>query len=203
MDCIKEKYFVVGEDESHTQLIAMKYGDNWTSFYNNFFGHIVYIDTKPRQVVCASFFSDINLNSNLSSFENYLGLIKTTDFASVLILTTAYPTRRDLLKRLVEPVKSKCSPLDLLLDDSNGWLLYNYQFEKLIVMGAGCSSEEAQTLRKRINRKEASAFSEAESIRLFGVSLKDIIAERAEFLPTLYPEYRGAYLLYQHLNNFK
>jgi hypothetical protein len=88
----------------------------------------------------------------------------------------------------------------MLLDDSNGWLLYNYQLEKLIVMGAGCNSEEAKTLRKRINRKEASAFSEAESIRLFGVSLKDIIAERTEFLPTLYPEYRGAYLLYRHLN---
>lgn len=201
MECIKEKYFVVGDDEFHAQLIIKKYGDRWSSFYNNFFGHIVYVDTEPRQVVCASVFSDVNINSNLSSFENYLGLIKTTHFTSVLLLTTTYPMRRDLLKRVVEPVRSNSSQLDMLLNDSNGWLLYNYQLEKLIVMATGCNPEKAQTLRKRINRKETSAFSEAESISLFGISLKDIIAERAEFLPTLYPEYRGAYLLYRHLNN--
>ena len=201
MEYIQEKYFVVGEDEFHTQLIIKNYGDRWSSFYNNFFGHIVYIDTEPRQVVWATVFSDININSNLSSFEIYLELIKTTDFTSVLLLTTAYPRRRELLKQAVVPVRSNSSQLDMLLDDSNGWLLYNYQLEKLIVMATGCTPEEAQALRKRINQKEASAFSEAESINLFGVSLKDIIAERAEFSPTLYPEYRGAYLLYQHLNN--
>ncbi|NHB69601.1 hypothetical protein [Perlabentimonas gracilis] len=201
MNTIKEKYFVVGEDEFHTQLIIKNYGDRWSSFYKNFFGHIVYIDTELTQVVCATVFSDININSNLSSFENYLGHIKTIDFVSVLMLTTAYPRRRDLLKRAVVPAISKSSQLDMLLNDSNGWLLYNYQLEELVVMATGCTPVEAQTLRKRINQKEASAFSETESINLFGVSLKDLITERAEFSPTLYPEYRGAYLLFRHLNN--
>ncbi len=37
MDCIKEKYFVVGDDEFYTQLITKKYGDRWSCLYNNFF----------------------------------------------------------------------------------------------------------------------------------------------------------------------
>lgn len=201
MEYIKEKYFVVGEDKFHTQLIEDKWGDQLRNFlYNNQFGYVLYIDTEPKQVIIASVYSDTDINSNLSLFESYLGLVKTTDFTSALMFTTAYPLRRDLLEQVVEPLKSNSSQLDMLLVDSNGWLLYNYQLEKLIVMATGCTPEEAQALRKRINMKEASAFSEGESINLFGVSLKDIIAERAGFLPTLYPEYRGAYLLYRHLN---
>ncbi len=54
-------------------------------------------------------------------------MIKTTEITSVLMLTTAYPLRRDLQKRVVEPVRGNSSQLHLLLSDSIGWLLYNYQ----------------------------------------------------------------------------
>ena len=62
MEYIKEKYFAAGDDEFHTQLITKKYGDRWSCLYNNFSGHIVYIDTEPMQVVCASILFDININ---------------------------------------------------------------------------------------------------------------------------------------------
>ncbi|MFO8065938.1 MAG: hypothetical protein R6U11_00005, partial [Bacteroidales bacterium] len=66
------------------------------------------------------------------------------------------------------------------------------------IMGTGTNKEQAQIFRKDINVKKAAAFEESKTIKIFGQSLHEIIAERMKYEGVFNPDYYSAHLLYQH-----
>ena len=199
MKNINESYFVMGEDKYHTQLIKERFADSWSDSYSSRIGHIVYIDTEPKQIIIASVQSDINRNANNPSFAECLKWVNLTNFWSILKLTTTYPHCLKILTSSPNVIRSKNPLLDIFLKETNGWLVYNYQLEGLMCMGTGCSPQVAQAFRKNICKRKVPSLDDAGDIKVFDTRLKDIIMERSNSSITYNPEYRGAYLLYRYV----
>lgn len=199
MDNLVEKNFIIGEDKFHSQMVKNSLADNWSEKYINQKGHLVYIESLPQQPIIASVYFNKGANKSKSTFLEVLKTINPTDYNSILILVTTYPRCLNLFGSKYSFKHKTNTQLDEFLGETNGLLLYNYQLQNLIIMATGCDSDEANAHRKSINKKMASSFAKAKSIKLFGTTLYEIITQRAKFLPTHKPQYHSAYLLYESL----
>jgi len=87
-----------------------------------------------------------------------------------------------------------------LLKETNGWLVYNYQLEKLFMMATCNDEEKAKEFRRNINKKFQAKTKEICNMKVFGMTLNDIISERMKLGVVYPPHFNGAYKLYQYLN---
>jgi hypothetical protein len=114
------------------------------------------------------------------SFEESLKMIDCQDFNQLLMLLTLYPwfTGKRQLKKLFSPAKKPFNPLDLILADTNGWILYCQQFETIMHLSMLINAQEAIAIRKAYNARKAEVISLFEKYELFGENLSDIIHDR-------------------------
>lgn len=91
---------------------------------------------------------------------------------------------------------SLSKPVEALLKDSRGVVLWHYQLENLLnlfMMDRG----DVLSIRKDINAKRAEVFDRVMRFRIDGsLTLMDFIMNRMYLGHTVYPNIRGAYLLY-------
>jgi hypothetical protein len=196
-----EKHFIIGEDIFLSEIVldklAVEYDD---AEYIDKPAHVVYVDNSPRQSIIAS---ACLIGTPDKRHPNFLDLIKTIDtsnFISILVLVTVYPHWMDFPDTIIFEKNKASTQLDVFLSKTNGLLLFDYQLEQLFIMGTGTNKEQAQIFRKDINAKKAAAFEESKTIKIFGQSLHEIIAERMKYEGVFNPDYYSAHLLFQHLN---
>ncbi len=197
-----EKHFLIGEDKFHSEIILKKLADKIDK--NEFINkpaHVVYIDTSPPQTILASAHLVGIPDERRPAFLDLLKNIDTSDFNSILIFVTVYQHWLDSPQSIIFKKTETKTPLDNFLVKTNGFLIFDYQLEQLCVMGTACGEEQAQSFRKDINARKVSAFEESKKIKIFGLSLHDIISERMKYAGVFNPDYYSAHLLYQHINS--
>jgi hypothetical protein len=137
------------------------------------------------------------------SFHDCLEMIDRSDFRQILMLLTLFPwnTGKRKLKKIFTPRKAPFSPLDQILADTNGWILYRQQFESLIQLAAGVTALEAIRIRKDYNAKKPKAFALFEKHELFGENLGQIISNRCivSTVSDLVFYIKGAVRLYENI----
>lgn len=195
MNKIIESNFTVGQNNKLTNLIIKSFGSSWKDEFIGQMGNIIFIDTKPRQVIISSVSSQQTFKKPL--FTEYLRKIDDSNFDNLLLLVSTYPDYKDITKR---PSTLKNKHLDMFLKETNGWLVYNYQLENLYIMATGLDQTQATIFRKNINKKRTAAFREAKKIKIFGTTLNEVIVNRMKFDFFINPNYSKTYKLYQYLN---
>jgi hypothetical protein len=131
MKNIVERVFKLSDDKQLTQPVIKRFGEQWDNQYLDYYCHLVYSDTVPKQI----FFMQISdTDYNKRELQNFVDLLKTidyTDFDTLLLLVSTYPNCSCIFDKAKNFTKSKNSHLDNFLKETNGWLIYNYQLEKL------------------------------------------------------------------------
>lgn len=195
-----EKYFIIGDDKFHSEIVSKNLARNWSQDYLHQMGHLVYIDTLPHRPIITSVYSKDARNKRESSFIVLLKTINTSDFYSILLFVSTYPLCSDLYKLSILQKKGVHNQLDNFLNETNGFLIYHYQLEHLFIMGTGSDKVQAEMFRKNINKKKVTSFEESKSIQIFGKSLYEIISERMKLSVTYTPNYYSSHLLFEYLN---
>ncbi|MBN2779148.1 MAG: hypothetical protein JXR36_16060 [Bacteroidales bacterium] len=199
MNKIKEKNFRIEPKEELSKLLLDGYRESHdVQFFEGHWGHLVYIDTEPKQVIIGSIWSrkiDMELN-----FCKILKEIEPSNLQELLLLVTTYPRYPQTVWQTDLTLNKVNDKIDLLLQETNGWIVYDHQLLQLLQMTTKCSYEEANTIRKRSNAKHQDAFDKISNIKVDGEDLKNIIRSRLKFGLTFSPNYEAAYRLFIHLN---
>jgi hypothetical protein len=136
------------------------------------------------------------------SFAECLKMINCRDFNQLLMLLTLFPwyTGKRQLKKLLTPAIEPATPLNLILAETNGWIVYRQQFEMIVQLAMMINAREAIATRKAYNAKKTEVFSLFEKYELFGENLSDIIHNRCITRLVQDPVFRirGAVLLYEY-----
>lgn len=195
MNKIIESNFTVGQDSKLTNLIIKSFGSSWKDEFIGQTGNIIFIDTKPKQVILSSVSSEQTFKKPY--FTEYLKKMDYSNFDNLLLLISTYPDYKDITKR---PSTLKNKHLDQFLKETNGWLVFNYQIENLYMMATGFDQTQATIFRKNINKKRTAGLKEAKKIKIFGTTLNEVIVNRMKFDFVVNPNYSKTYKLYQYLN---
>ncbi|MBK6953836.1 MAG: hypothetical protein IPH24_17850 [Crocinitomicaceae bacterium] len=196
---IIEQTFILSEQNELCNLISKGFGEEIKD--KSLEAHIVYIDTKPKELILASYGS-INRNPKRTNFMTLLKSIDCSDFNKLLLVVSTYTSDYSLISsdaKLSLPTLNV--QIDKLLKDSNGWLVYAYQLEQLYTIATGASKEQAVEFRRKINKKYLDAYEEAKSINLFNTELNEVILSRMKLDYVVEPSYSKTYRLFQYLNS--
>lgn len=199
MNKIKERSFRIESKGELSNLLLDEYRESHDveDFEGNW-GHLVYIDTEPKQVIIASVYTrmiDMGLN-----FCKILKDIEPSNLQELLLLVTTYPRYPKTGWQADLTLKKVNEKIDLLLQETNGWIVYNHQLIQLIQMTTKCNYEEANTIRKRHNARHQDAFDKILNTKVAGIDLVSIIDERLKLRLTFSPNYEAAYRLFIHIN---
>ncbi|MDD2634959.1 MAG: hypothetical protein PHW82_05610 [Bacteroidales bacterium] len=199
MNKIKESSFRIESKRELSKLLLDSFRESHdvVEFEGNW-GHIVYVDTEPKQVIIASVY--ISRNNRELNFCEILKDIEPFDLQKLLLLVTTYPSYPDTVWHKDLTLKKVNTKIDMLLQETNGWIVYHHQLEKLIQMTTNCNFAEARTIRKRSNAKHQDAFDKILNTKVDGIDLISIIEERLKLRLTFSPNYEAAYRLFNHLN---
>lgn len=138
--------------------------------------------------------------------DHCLTLLPNLNYESLVFLLTSFIyVRPSNFKNLIHPAfkLQVLDPVDQLLQNSFGYVLYTYQLEQLYMMATGCNYMEAIGFRKDWNRKIPTARDQAANIILYkNISLASIIADRSpdihQFMFT--PHLNAALRLWKHIS---
>jgi hypothetical protein len=199
MNKIKERSFRIDSKSELSKLLLDSFRESHDveEFEGNW-GHMVYVDTEPKQVIIASVYAsrnDLELN-----FCEILKDIEPSDLQKLLLLVTTYPLYPKTVWHADLSLKKVNIKIGMLLQETNGWIVYHHQLEELIQMSTNCNSAEAKTIRKRSNAKHQDAFDKISNIKVDGNDLVSIIDERLKLRLTFSPNYEAAYRLFNQLN---
>ena len=210
MNKIIEKTLKIGDDKNLSQLVIEEYGEYWEEKYSDYYCHLIYIDTEPKQIIYARLWDQKFPEIKKPCFVDLLETIDYTDFNSLLLLVSTYPDYTDIsekacisLEKSKNPFKSKNTHLDNLFKETNGWLLFGYQLERLYMTCVETRREKATEFRKNVNKKHADRLNEYYEIEMFGTKFEDIMTERMKFRVVRLPLYNDAYRLYMYLTRLK
>lgn len=127
------------------------------SFGENSFGRIVYIDSEPPKIISSAISTCYRKKPTFrKEFNNILSEIKPKKYWKLLMLATLYFSEKTnaIVSMLVcknERVRSG-SLLAGILEESNYYLLYSYQLERIIQSVFKCSHQESVLFRKEYNK---------------------------------------------------
>jgi hypothetical protein len=198
MNKIIETTFKLGSNKELSELIYDYYSACGIDDIDSHEAHIIYTDTNPKQVVLASLsISPIKTQLN---FVEYLKNIVPTDLQKLLMLVTTYPQYSKLIEKANYSLTKVNAEIDFLLSETDGWIIYCHQLEKLLRITTKCNFAEAEFLRKRRNAKHQDVFDEISEIRINNEKLTSFINERMILNLTYHPDYQAAYILFRHLN---
>ena len=200
MDKIVESHFIIGRDLVLTNLIKQYFDINWRKEYEGQLGNIVYLDIVEKDVIFASVGLAAEFKLRKPFFTGFLKDIDCTDFNNLLLLVSTYPYYGEISPEARRSSTLKNHYLDLVLKETNGWLVYTYQLEKLYQMAIRCDLEGAIRFRRNINKKVVKSYEEAKEIKLFGTSLFKIIEHRMKFSGVFNANYYRTYRLFEYLN---
>lgn len=199
MNKIKEKSFRIESKGEISKLLLDSFSESHdVEDLKGNWGHMVYIDTEPKQVIIALVYSsrnDCELN-----FCEILKDIEPSNLQELLLLVTTYPCYTKTGWQADLTLKKVNDKIDLLLQETNGWIVYHHQLIQLIQMNTKFNYAEANTIRKRSNAKHQDAFDKISNIKVDGNNLVSIINDRLKKRFTYSPNYEAAYRLFIHLN---
>lgn len=200
MEQIIERYLKISDDDTLVDLFVESWGEAWNDNYFDYYGHIIYIDTKPKQVITATVSQFLTEEYSKLYFIEALKSVNYCDFNQLLLLVTTYPHFNDINMLAENNCKNKNIHLDRLFEETNGWLIYNWQLENLFMMAIEFNEKKAIEFRRNLNSKKKSKVEEFFRKEIFGLLFKDIISERMKLSVVYKPRYEAAYRLYQFLN---
>ncbi|MDD3740180.1 MAG: hypothetical protein PHH30_02975 [Bacteroidales bacterium] len=199
MNKIIETTFKIGSDKELSKLICDYYGGVCEIDYSvTNEAHIIYTDTNPKQIILASL-SSSSIKTQLN-FVEYLKNIEPTDLQKLLMLVTTYPQYSKLIEQDNYSLTKVNNEIDFLLSETDGWIIYCHQLEKLLRITTKCNFAEAELLRKRRNAKHQDVFDKISEIRINNEKLTSFINERMILNLTYHPNYKAAFILYNYLN---
>ncbi|MDD3741262.1 MAG: hypothetical protein PHH30_08470 [Bacteroidales bacterium] len=198
MNKIIETTFKVGSNKELSELICDYYSVCGIDDMVAKEAHIVYIDTNPKQVILASLY--IRPIKTQLNFVEYLKNIDPTDLQKLLLLVSTYPEYSKLIEQANYSLTKVSAEIDFLLSETDGWIIYRYQLEKLLRITTKCSFTEAELFRKRRNAKHQDVFDKISEIKINNEKLTNFIKERMILNLTFHPDFKAAYILYRHLN---
>ena len=200
MNKILEHKFKIKEGEKLSELLIDGFREHHDvqEFYGSY-GHMVHIETIPKQVIYGRISPSIK--DGELNFCKSLESIDFTDFRKLLLLVSTYPEYSKLSEPADLVLEKPNAQIGMLLQETNGWIVYKHQLEQLFYMTTNCNSTEAIKLRKQINAKKAVTLSELSKIEVDGVNLKNLVQSRLKFGFSCTPRYREAHILYNYLNN--
>lgn len=179
MKRLVERKSLLSTNVQLTQVFKQSLGTNWNDSYLSYYGHLVALESDAGEEI---------ILSNLSSHEpilKFLGLldnINTSDVRQVLMLLSAFyvlESREQLLDILSsEKFHDSSDPVNQLLSDTNGFILYDHQIELLYKVGNKASEKEATEFARNFNKKKLDALENEKKVNVFGKSLLDLINER-------------------------
>ncbi len=200
MKKIIEKSFKISNDKILSDLLKKSFGDAWSDEFLTYYAYLIYLDTKPKQVIYSIVSSSEFTKVIQPSFVEELEMLNHSDFYQLLLLVSTYPHFHDISKVASNSLKNENLHLDKLFKETNGWMVYNYQLEKLFMMVIQNNEEKAKEFRRNINKKDNSKTSELCKTKILGTTLKEVISMRMKLGIVYTPNYDGAYKLYQYLN---
>ncbi len=164
--------------------------------------HIVYLQ-QNQEVEIVYFSVSPNKHEVKRPFTECLKMIDCSDFNQLLMLLTLFPwhTEKRQLNKLLASPKDPLTPLDRILANTNGWLLYRQQFEMIVQMAMEVNALEAIQVRKDYNAGKSEVYELFEKYELFGEKLSGIIRSRCITRTVQEPAFRmkGAVLLHTYL----
>lgn len=198
MNKIIETTFKVGSNKELSELIYNYFSACEIDYTDTNKAHIIYTDTSPKQIILASL-SSSSIKTRLN-FVEYLKNIEPTDLQKLLMLVTTYPQYSKLFEKANPSLTKVNAEIDFLLSETDGWIIYCHQLEKLLRMTTNCNFAEAELLRKRRNAKHQDVFDKISEIRIKNEKLTSFINERMILNRTYHPDYQAAHILFRHLN---
>jgi hypothetical protein len=197
---IVETTFKAGEIEPFLEIIKEEYGCNWKEEFLDYSGHIVYVNEDPKQIFYCCIISTTSFEIKRPYFKDYLKKIDCTDFNKLLLLSTTYYDYK-LVKKPTSPLKSFYNRhVDDFLKETNGWLVYKHQLEKLYMMAKRYNVEQAITFARKINLRNAEFWEQTKELKVLGTSLYEILDTRLVFGGVCTPNLLRANNLFTYLN---
>jgi len=200
MKNIIEINFKANENKLLADLLIDSFRDNWNDNFYNYYVYLVYIDTRPIQVIYTSVSTNELNEAPEPTFLESLEMINHSEFDEVLLLVSTFPDFKNINTLASNSSLDKNPHLDKLFKETNGWLIFDYQLEKLYLMSINNNEDKAIQFRKNINKKLYSKTEKFCKTEIFGTSIKDILSERMKLGVVYRPQFDGAYKLYQYLN---
>ena len=141
--------------------------------------HIVYLE-QNHETEIIYFSASPDKHEMKRPFAECLKMIDCRDFNQILMLLTLFPwhTGKRQLKKILAPPKEPLAPPDLLLANTNGWILYRQQLEMLVQLAMKINATEAKKVRKEYNAGKPEAYALFEKYDLFGEKLSAMIRTR-------------------------
>jgi len=197
---IIEKSIKISKDKILCDLLIKSFAEAWNDKFISYYSHLVYLDTKQKQLICAIVSPTEFQRVVHPSFVEELEMLDHSNYNQLLLLVSTYPNFTSIKNIAGNSMKNKNLHLDRLFKETNGWMVYSYQLEKLFMMAIECDEEKAKEFRRNINKKSISKTEELCKTAIFGTTLEDIILERMKLGIVYKPQYDKAYKLYQYLN---
>lgn len=198
---IVETTFKAGEIAPFLEIIKEYFGCNWKEEFLDYSGHIVYVNEDPKQLFYCILGSSGLFEIKHPYFKQYLKKIDCTDFDKLLLLTTAYYDDYKLIKNPVSPLKRfNNRHLNDFLKETNGWLVYSRQIEKLYMTAKRSNIEEAILFARRINTRNPEYWKQTKDLKVLGTTLYEILTNRLVIPGAYSPNFLGANNLYTYLN---
>lgn len=197
------------------EIIEINFSSKFTLLLKHYFKNVDvlkyayadvdYIESENNIAIIRAALSTKSFNTPKKSnrLQSVLQKLKSISFNDVLFITTLLPYHEsDIMNSLPEKAYQSrtYSLIDEILKDTNGYLAYHYQLEQLIAMANNCSIHEAVNIRKAIGKKEKYTLEILDKMKIEDKFITHIMEERMFNPFTLYPNYRGAYVLYNYMN---
>jgi hypothetical protein len=179
----------------------------------DWYAHCIYTDFEGEIKLIWGSVSDCLEDERGNGFKHYIKKRRSNRFYEILLLldlytgsllkesdSEPYPIDPATITNQFIQVKSSMGEVVTdLLKESKGIILWHYQFENLLNLFI-MDRADVLSIRKGINTKEVSVFNRLERFHIDGsLTLIDFIMDRMYLGHTVYPNIRGAYLLYDLL----
>lgn len=200
---LKEEIIKINSSSKFALLLKEYFKDEKVLSYA--YADVDYIESGNNIVIVRAALSTKSFNTPKKSkrLQSELQKIKSISLNNVLFITTLLPYHEsDIMNSLPEKAYQNISYslIDEILKDTKGYLAYHYQLEQLIGMANNCSIHEAVNIRKAIGKKEKNTLVLLDKMKIEDKFITQIMEERMFNPFTLYPNYRGAYVLYNYMN---
>jgi len=131
MNKIKERSFRIEPTGTLSKLLLDVFRESHdVEDFVGKWGHMVYVDTEPKQVIIASIYT--SMNDMELNFCKMLKDIEPSNLQKLLLLVTTYPCYTKTDWRADLTLKKVDAKIDMLLQETNGWIVYHHQLIQLI-----------------------------------------------------------------------
>jgi len=201
MSKIKEYTGRINDENKVAKYVKVNHS-SWTNEFEYF--HAVCIEDQGFTVVLLNAFN--NLPEVEFRFSDFLAMIQKNNIRHLLfgLSTFSLNMQKETIRKFLNSFNPRIEgPMDQILMETNGWLLYNYQIEAIFKCVTGLDDEDANRFRRNFNKKKMKELSQYKTIDCFGENLLDVIFKRALLGVTYHPKYENLQVLFNHFTNTK